>query len=144
MRSQLLRFLQKRKFRLVTLWKATLKENIDFQLPIHGEFPFTLIFGTFDEIIYLLKKPDSELAPNPHNSFLDQIQTDHPPSADQYMELFLSGREVLLNFITQNPSFLKMFPEKERTKLIQSIEQTIKHLIDREMSAYSKKFQHSL
>ena len=127
----------------MTSWKATLKGNIDFQLPIHSEFPFTLIFGTFDEIIYLLKKPIGEFDLNPHNSFLDQMQTDHPLSADQYMELFLSGRDVLLNFISQNASFLKMFPENERTKLALAIEQTIKNLIAREMSAYAKKFQSS-
>ena len=139
----MLRFLQKRKFRLVTHWKRALKANIGFQLPIHGDFPFHLIFRCLDEIIFMLKHDELEPDPAARPTFVDQLDTENPPTADQYMELFLSGREVLVGFITNDPSFCKWFPVEEREELCLAVELAIKALIHREMISYSRRYQHS-
>jgi hypothetical protein len=139
----MLRFLQKRKFRLVTQWKRALKDHIGFQLPIHGDFPFRLIFRCLDEVIYLLKHEELEQDPWARPAFVDQLDDEHPPTADQYMELFLSGREILVGFMLNDPSFCKWFPLEEREKLCQAVEQAIKTLIQREMTSYSRRYQHT-
>lgn len=139
----MLRFLQKRKFRLVTQWKRALKDHIGFQLPIHGNFPFRLIFRCLDEVIFLLKHDELEPDPSARASFVDQLEDEDPPTADQYMELFLSGREVLVGFIMSDPSFCKWFPLEEREKLGLAVEKAIKALIHREMISYSRRYQHS-
>lgn len=139
----MLRFLQKRKFRLVTQWKRALKDHIGFQLPIHGEFPYRLIFRCLDEVIFLLKHDDLEPDSFVRPTFVDQLDNENPPNADQYMELFLSGREVLIGFISNDPSFCKWFPAEERERLCQAVEIAIKALIHREMISYSRRYQHS-
>jgi hypothetical protein len=139
----MLRFLQKRKFRLVTHWKRALKANIGFQLPIHGDFPFHLIFRCLDEIVFMLKHDELEPDPSARPTFVDQLEDENPPTADQYMELFLSGREVLIGFITNDPSFCKWFPLDEREELCLAVEMAIKALIHREMISYSRRYQHS-
>lgn len=139
----MLRFLQKRKFRLVTQWKRALKDHIGFQLPIHGDFPFRLIFRCLDEVIYLLKHDELEPDPWARPTFVDQLDSETPPTADQYMELFLSGREVLVSFMLSDPSFCKWFPLEERERLCLAVELAIKTLIDREMTSYSRRYQHT-
>ena len=139
----MLRFLQKRKFRVVTQWKRALKDHIGFQLPIHGEFPFRLIFRCLDEVIYLLKHDELEQGLLARPTFVDQLEGKHPPTADQYMELFLSGREVLVGFMLNDPAFCKWFPLNEREELCLAVEQAIKTLIHREMTSYSRRYQHS-
>ena len=135
----MLRFLQKRKFRLVTRWKLALKDNMGFQVPAHAPFPFTLIFRAFDEVIRLLKLDASGTSFDAPESFLANVSDDATPTADQYMELFLSGRDVLGEFLESDPSFCSLFEETPRRELRASLEQVFKHLIDREMREYARR-----
>jgi hypothetical protein len=144
MRRELLRFLQKRKFRLVTRWKLALKDNIA-HVPAPHPFPFTLIFRAFDEVVHLLKL-DAQGVPAPGHaaeSFLTDLSGDAFPSADHYMELFLSGRDVLTDFIEHDASFSAMFPASERQVLREACERVFKHLIDLEMREHARRHHSS-
>jgi hypothetical protein len=140
----MLRFLQKRKFRLVTRWKAALKENLGVQLPEHVQFPYTLIFRTFDEMIRLLKLECPGVPGAANESFLAGVSPTLAPTSDHYMELFLSGRDIMGEFVENDPSFCALFPEADRQCLHSALERTFKHLIDREMREYSKRFSSSI
>lgn len=140
MRRQMLRFLQKRKFRLVTRWKGSLKENMGFQLPSRSPFPYALIFRAFDEVLHLLKFETTDARPDMSDSFLSAIASASAPTADQYMELFLTGRDVLGEFIETDASFCSLFPDEERQHLRAALERVFKHLIDREMREYARRY----
>ncbi len=139
----MLRFLQKRKFRLVTKWKGSLKENMGFQLPMRSPFPYALIFRAFDEVLHLLKFESPDARPDVNDSFLSSIAGGAAPTADQYMELFLTGRDVLGEFIETDASFCGLFPEAERQNLRTTLERVFKHLIDREMREYARRYSSS-
>ncbi len=135
----MLRFLQKRKFRLVTRWKLALKNNIA-RVPSSHPFPFTLIFRAFDEVIHLLKLDAVGTPPvTASDSFLASLDGESFPSADHYMELFLSGRDVLAEFIEHDASFAAVFPEAERQVLRAGCERVFKHLIDLEMREHARR-----
>ena len=136
----MLRFLQKRKFRLVTRWKTALKQNIGLHLPSQRQFPYTLIFRSFDEVIRLLKLESLEGYHDPAESFLAEIPDPLTPSSDQYMELFLTGRDVLGEFIDSDSSFCALFSPDDRQNLRSALEQVFRHLIDREMREHSRRF----
>lgn len=139
MKREMLRFLQKRKFRLVTRWKLALKTNIA-RVPAPHPFPFTLIFRAFDEVLHLLKQDNLESAPAPStDSFLTAVNSEALPSADHYMELFLSGRDVLGDFIDHDASFAAAFPEKARQEFRSVCEQVFRHLIDLEMREHTRR-----
>lgn len=144
MRRQMLRFLQKRKFRLVTRWKGSLKENMGFQLPMRSPFPYALIFRAFDEVLHQLKFEPVDARVEMSESFLGSLAGGATPTADQYMELFLTGRDVLGDFLETDASFRGMFPETERQGLRSALEQVFKHLIDREMREYARRFSSSV
>jgi hypothetical protein len=136
----MLRFLQKRKFRLVTRWKLALKDNIA-RVPAPHPFPFTLIFRTFDEVIHLLKLDEVGTPPQAPESVLGQLTGGPVPSADHYMELFLSGRDVLLDFSAEDASFAALFPAGARQDLRAACERVFRHLIDREMREHTRRHQ---
>jgi hypothetical protein len=144
MRRLMLRFLQKRKFRLVTRWKAALKENLGFQLPEHVQFPYTLIFRAFDEMIRLLKLECPGARGGATESFLAGLPPALAPTSDHYMELFLSGRDVMGEFVGHDSSFCALFGEADRQCLHGALERTFKHLIDREMREHSKRVSSNL
>jgi hypothetical protein len=140
MRNFTARFLRKRKFRLVTRWKTALKANIRQPLSPPDEFPYTIIFRAFDEVIDLLKF-ESPPDPNAARSMLLEMLDDaRPPTADQFMELFLSGRDVFAEFCTTDAALSHAFTEEERQALHSSCEQVFKYLIEREMSEYTRRF----
>lgn len=143
MRRLMLRFLQKRKFRLVTRWKAALKGNIGFQVPSQGQFPYTLIFRAFDDIVRLLKMDSLEGRAEAAESFLAGLPAPVTPTADQYMELFLTGRDVLGEFVEADPSFCALFSEEDRRNLRGALERVFKYLVDREMREYTRRFSSS-
>lgn len=144
MKREMLRFLQKRKFRLVTRWKAALKKNIGFQLPSPARFPYMLIFRAFDDVIRLAKAETIDPAADPNTTFLSFIDDDAIiPTADQYMELFLTGRDILDEFAETDPAFCSRFPEAERNRLRSVLQNVFKYLVDREMTAYSRRFSES-
>jgi hypothetical protein len=139
MKRDMLRFLQKRKFRLVTRWKLALKSNIA-RVPAPHPFPFNLIFRAFDEVLHLLKVEDLEFAAPPStDSFLAALNGEELPAADHYMELFLSGRDVLGDFIDHDASFAAAFPEHTRQALRAACERVFKHLIDLEMREHARR-----
>lgn len=141
MKREMLRFLQKRKFRLVTRWKAALKKNIGFQLPNPVRFPYTLIFRAFDDVLRLAKVEDLETRNDHQETFLDVIEdAESAPTADQYMELFLTGRDVLGEFTEKDEAFCARFSERDRNQLRAALEAIFKHLVDREMHAYARRF----
>lgn len=144
MRRQMLRFLQKRKFRLVTRWKFALKENIGSPLPAQPPFPYMLIFRAFDEVVRLLKFESNVPHRETHESFLSDIHADIPLSADQYMELFLTGRDVLGEFIESDPAFCAMHPADDRQNLRSALEAVFKDLIDREMREHARRYSSSV
>ena len=137
----MLRFLQRRKFRLVTKWKARLKQNITFQLPTGTGFPYRLVFRAFDEVLRLLK---SELCEVPED-FIESLLVDQPgsdiPNADQFMEMFLTGRDVLGEFVASDKTFCASFPAPYRNKLGAGIEHVMKNLVDREMNEFARRQQ---
>ena len=137
----MLRFLQKRKFRLVTRWKLALKDNIA-RVPAPQRFPFTLIFRAFDEVIHLLKLDALNAPLQGPETFLADLAEGSLPTADQYMELFLSGRDVLVDFVANDASFAALFSADERQELRSGCERIFKHLIDLEMREYARR-QHS-
>lgn len=136
----MLRFLQKRKFRLVTRWKFALKENIGSPLPAQSPFPYMLIFRAFDEVVRMLKFSPDDPHIAAHDSFLCDINADVSLSADQYMELFLTGRDILGDFIEGDPSFCAIHPEQDRRDLRAALESVFKLLIDREMREHARRF----
>ncbi len=133
------RFLQKRKFRLVTRWKVVLKQNIGSRLPSQSPLPHALIFPAFDEIMHGLKSgaPD---AMDGRESILAGLAEDARPSADEFMELFLSGRDVLGEFARGDASFREAFPAADRQSMGEALEQAFRQLIDREMREYARRF----
>jgi hypothetical protein len=139
----MLRFLQKRKFRLVTRWKLALKDNIA-RVPASQPFPFTLIFRAFDEVIHLLKLDELGTPAHAPESFLAHLPGLALPTADHYMELFLSGRDVLLDFITHDASFAALFAEPARQELRAGCERVFRHLIDREMREHVRRHHATL
>jgi hypothetical protein len=138
----MLRFLQKRKFRLVTRWKLALKDNIA-RGPASQPFPFTLIFRAFDEVIHLLKLDELGTPVHAGESFLAHLPGIDLPNADHYMELFLSGRDILLEFITEDASFAALFDEGARQELRAGCERVFRHLIDREMREHARRHHSS-
>lgn len=140
----MLRFLQKRKFRLVTRWKGALKDNIGFQLPSQSPFPYALIFRAFDEVMRLMKSDSGDASLNGPASFLADVDGPATPTADQYMELFLTGRDVLGEFLEHDHAFCALFSETDRHALRTSLERVFRHLIDREMREYSRRFSSPL
>jgi hypothetical protein len=138
MKREMLRFLQKRKFRLVTRWKLALKDNIA-RAPAIASFPFTLIFRAFDEVVHLLKVDGPGVPVPTSESLLADLPAGPLPSADHYMELFLSGRDVLLDFLTSDTSFAALFEETERQAARAACERVFRHLIDREMREHSRR-----
>ncbi|BET67764.1 hypothetical protein ASA1KI_26820 [Opitutales bacterium ASA1] len=135
----MLRFLQKRKFRLVTRWKSALKDNIGFQLPSQQHFPYALIFRAFDEVVRLLKSDSSNDRIDLHESLLSEFPGEDCPSADQYMELFLTGRDVLGEFVESDPAFCSLHSTIERQALRSAMEKAFKQLIDREMREHARR-----
>lgn len=138
----MLRFLQKRKFRLVTRWKLALKDNIA-RVPSQHRFPFTLIFRAFDEVIHLLKLDALGTPNHAPESFLADLTESCVPTADQYMELFLSGRDVLADFIANDASFAALFTADERQELRGGCERVFKYLIDLEMREHARRHHSS-
>jgi len=136
----MLRFLQKRKFRLVTRWKSALKGNIGLPLPAHSPFPYMLIFRAFDEVLRLLKYDPASLHLPTEDSFLCDVAADTLLSADQYMELFLTGRDVLGEFLETDASFCTCFASSDRYNLRSALESVFKNLIDREMREHARRF----
>ncbi len=134
MKRPMLRFLQKRKFRLMTRWKGALKGYIGFQPPTRHEFPFALVFRAFDETLRLLKD-DAAVDGEP---LLDGLGIATPPPADHYMELFLTGRDVLGAFVDSDPAFCARFPEKDRRILRASLERAFRRLIEHEMQELAR------
>jgi hypothetical protein len=96
MRRQIISFLQKRKFRLVTDWKRALKTNIESQLLIHVDFHFHLIFRCLDEVIFMLKHDDLEPDPSARPTFVEHLGSENPPTADHDLgaELEKCGKAV--------------------------------------------------
>lgn len=139
---EMLRFMQRRKFRLVTQWKACLKQNITFQLPTDHEFPYRLVFRAFDEVIRSLKSEMCGAAPDFNESLLANQSEAETPNADQFMEMFLTGRDVLEEFVSSDETFCASFPGPSRNQLLAGIEHVLKNLVEREMSEYSR-LQHS-
>lgn len=139
---EMLRFIQRRKFRLVTKWKARLKENISFQLPDGPEFPYRLVFRAFDEVLHLLKLSLSGAPHEPAESLLDGNFPAQVPSADQFMEMFLTGRDVLEEFIGNDGTFCANFTETARDRMRSAVEKVLKDLVEREMGEYSQKLAH--
>lgn len=135
----MLRFLQKRKFRLVTRWKAALKDNVGFQMPSQQHFPYTLIFRAFDEILRLLKAPTTKHPVYHQESILAGLDTEEIPTADQYMELFLTGRDVLGEFVETDRAFCGLFEKADRQELRTALETAIKDTIDDEMREYARR-----
>jgi len=140
MRRQMLRFLQKRKFRLVTRWKFALKENIGSPLPAQSPFPYMLIFRAFDEVVRMLKFDLNDPHVAAHDSFLCDVNADTTLSADQYMELFLTGRDILGDFIEGDSSFCALHSTEDREALRAALEGVFKLLIDREMREHARRF----
>ena len=140
MRRQMLRFLQKRKFRLVTRWKFALKENIGSPLPAQSPFPYMLIFRAFDEVVRMLKFDLNDPHVAAHDSFLCDVNADTTLSADQYMELFLTGRDILGDFIEGDTSFCALYSAEDRETLRAALEGVFKLLIDREMREHARRF----
>lgn len=140
MRNSMVRFLRKRKFRLVTRWKAALKENIRQPHSPPDEFPYTIIFRAFDEVIDLLKLESPPPPSAARASFLEMLDDNHPPTADQFMELFLSGRDVFAEFCTTDTALSNAFAEEERQDLHAGCERAFKHLIEREMPEFTRRF----
>lgn len=136
----MLRFLQKRKFRLVTRWKFALKENIGSPLPAQSPFPYMLIFRAFDEVVRMLKFEANDPHLTAHNSFLCDITAETALSADQYMELFLTGRDVLGDFVEGDSSFCALYSQEDRESLRGALENVFKLLIDREMREHARRF----
>jgi hypothetical protein len=136
----MLRFLQKRKFRLVTRWKFALKENIGSPLPAQSPFPYMLIFRAFDEVVRMLKFEPNDPHFGAHDSFLCDINADISLSADQYMELFLTGRDILGDFIEGDSSFCALYSADDRESLRAALEAVFKTLIDREMREHARRF----
>jgi hypothetical protein len=137
---EMLRFIQRRKFRLVTQWKARLKENISFQLPDSPEFPYRLVFRAFDEVLSLLKLSLSGATNESAESLLDGKTPEQVPTADQFMEMFLTGRDVLEEFVNSDGTFCATFAEPARARLRGTVEQVLKDLVEREMGEYSRKW----
>jgi hypothetical protein len=135
----MLRFLQKRKFRLVTRWKAALKENLGVQLPEHVPFPYALIFRAFDEMIRLLKLECPAARASATESLLAGLPPSVVPTSDHFMELFLSGRDVMGEFVGRDASFGALFGEPGRQQAQGALERTFKYLIDREMGEHSRR-----
>jgi hypothetical protein len=137
----MVRFLQKRKFRLVTRWKTVLKENIGASLPLQNTFPYALIFRAFDELIHLLKLQAIGVpAANDGSSFLAALDGGPAPTADHYMELFLSGRDVLAEFLSSDAGLSQTFTAEECQAMRAQCEHAFRHLIDREMREYARRF----
>lgn len=134
----MLRFLQKRKFRLVTRWKLALKDNIA-RVPAPHPFPFTLIFRAFDEVVHLLRQDGAPASRDAAETCLTGCNTETLPTADQYMELFLSGRDVLSDFLAHDPSFVVLFDAAARAELRTACEGAFRQLIEREMHDYARR-----
>lgn len=141
MRREMLRFLQKRKFRLVTRWKAVLKKNIGFQFPSPVRFPYMLIFRAFDDVIRLSKSERLDPSADSNATFLNALdEKAHAPTADQYMELFLTGRDVLDEFAESDEAFVSRFSERDRNQLRAVLQAVFKYLVEREMTAYGRRY----
>jgi hypothetical protein len=134
----MLRFLQRRKFRLVTKWKARLKQNITFQLPTGPEFPYRLVFRAFDEVLRLLKSEMCDVREDFSESLLADQSGGEVPTADQFMEMFLTGRDVFGEFVTSDKTFCASFPGLPRAELGAGIERAMKNLVDREMNEFAR------
>ena len=135
----MLRFLQKRKFRLVTRWKSALKENIGFQLPLQHDFPYALIFRAFDDVIRQLKSGSIGDRFEVAESLLAEVPEADSSTADQYMELFLTGRDILGDFVDSDKAFCGIYDAADRQELRSDLEQVFKHLIDREMREHVRR-----
>jgi hypothetical protein len=136
----MLRFLQKRKFRLVTAWKLALKENAGIQLPAQSSFPYSLIFHAFDEVLRALKQDAAGQDLDPTPIILRGLSDDAAVTADQCMELFLTGRDILGDFIEHDRAFAEFFEEADRRELHSACERVLRHLIEREMHEHSRRF----
>lgn len=140
MRNSMVPFLRRRKFRLVTRWKAALKGNIRQPLSPPDEFPYTIIFRAFDEVIHLLKLESPPAPSAAPASFLEMLDDSCPPTADQFMELFLSGRDMFAEFCNTDAALRHAFTDEERQALHARCEQAFKYLIEREMPEYTRRF----
>lgn len=136
----MIHFLQKRKFRLIVRWRVALKQNTGFQLPTPAPFPYGLIFRAFQEIIRQLKNLDTPELLAAGEPVLTGLPAEATPTPDQYMEMFLTGRDVLDEFIRTDPGFCATFSITERATLRDALVRAVKELVPREMRAYAQRF----
>jgi hypothetical protein len=137
MRRQMVRFLQKRKFRLAIRWKLVLTRQIGSRLPSSGPFPYALVFRTFDELVALLKTGPQRSAPG--GSLLAGLPDAAVPVADHYMELFLTGHDVLQEFMENDAAFCARFTPEDRSTFRKEMQQTFKCMVDREMTEHGRR-----
>lgn len=138
MRREIVSFLQKRKYRLVIRWKRALQQSSGFDVLAGGSFPFTLIFRAFDEIVRLLKLDSVDEQPEPGRSILPAEPDAELPPVDLYMELFLTGRDVLGEFLERDATFCAAFGPGERLEMRAALERVVKKLIDHEMREHAR------
>jgi hypothetical protein len=139
MSREMLQHLQKKKFRLLVRWKVMLKARASFRVPRLDRFPHALIFRTFDEILRLMRLAAAGAPLDVRQGNLAAHLADRLPSADQYMEILLAGRDVVEEFLGKDTAFCIRFDEDVRDALRVSLAQVIRHLVDREMREFFRR-----
>lgn len=129
--------IQRRKFRLLIGWKTTLKAAASFRLLPPERFPHTLMFRAFQEILRLTKLAASGARLDAGPSLLLEVPRDDPGlSPDQYMDVFLVGREVLADFLASDEKLAATYSADARNRGRHALDVAVRHLVDSEMRAY--------
>lgn len=130
----MVRFLQKRKFRLVTRWKQALRNPGDLHRPEPNPIKNTLIFRVFDDVMREIKTPTDQWSLDTTPGYAHYASDEGVTNPDQYVELFLAGRRVLADFINHDAAFSAQFDRPAREDLQAACDRVLMHFVDRELS----------
>jgi len=128
--------LQRRKFRLLIKWKTTVKASASFRLLPPMRFPHAVIFRAFEDAVQLMRLAAADAPLDQGRQFLAAVRDDADLSPDQYMDIFLGGREVLADFLASDAKLVAHYTVEARNRVRHDLDHAIRHLVDREMREY--------
>jgi hypothetical protein len=129
--------MQHRKFRLLVRWKNAVKAATSFRLLPPAAFPHAVIFRAFEELVRLTRLAATGAPLDSGKSFLPLVHDDAGLSPDQYMDVFLVGREVLADFLASDASLVGKYSSEVRNGVRHALNDATRHLVDREMRGYA-------
>ncbi len=97
---EILRLLRRKKFAVLVQWKQELESKFPLYLDAGTRLPPRLLFRSFDEVVGRLKRPETGRRTRMF-TLAGNLPEDGLPPLERYLEVFLTGEQVLGDFIIE-------------------------------------------